>query len=332
MNYKHLSKEERYLIQTFINKGYSLRKISSIIGRSASTISRELKRNTSLNGFYIYDKADLKAKRLSLHKSFFKFQINFKFKEFSALFSKKYNKKFFGVKATYHFIDENFPEIDKPTIRTVFNWIKTNGWTIAKKDRLRQYYKKGGKRGKDFIKRLIKTSDYVFPIWARPKKIDLREEYGHWEADLVIGKKSNGFRNILTLKERKTRYSISDFVESKNHFKINKKIRELIKNNNLIVHSITTDNGIEFEGLGLVAKWLNIIIYKAEPFASFQRGSNENYNGMLRREWKKGTDFNNISYEELKEVEKQINRMPREVLNWKTSEECFLFENFGIIE
>ncbi|VDR42567.1 helix-turn-helix domain-containing protein [Mycoplasmopsis caviae] len=94
MNYKHLSKEERYLIQTFINKGYSLRKISSIIGRSASTISRELKRNTSLNGFYIYDKADLKAKRLSLHKSFFKFQINFKFKEFSALFSKKYNKNF----------------------------------------------------------------------------------------------------------------------------------------------------------------------------------------------------------------------------------------------
>nr|WP_254616024.1 IS30 family transposase [Mycoplasma sp. OR1901] len=152
-------------------------------------------------------------------------------------------------------------------------------------------------------------------------------EFGHWEADLVIGKRSNGYKNILTLTERKTRIGFADFVYSKSPNEINSKLREIIKKNSLNVKTITIDNGIEFEKIGILAKWLDIKIYRAEPYASFQRGSNENWNGLIRREFKKGFDFNTITFESLQEIVYKINNMPREILDWKTSNEEFIKEN-----
>lgn len=99
---------------------------------------------------------------------------------------------------------------------------------------------------------------YVFPIWTRPKHIDLREEYGHWETDLIIGKIATGYNNVLTLTERKTIVGFAALVSSKNSMKINSVIKRMVNDNNLIVKSITIDNGIEFEKIGLLAKWLNI--------------------------------------------------------------------------
>ncbi|MDJ1647628.1 IS30 family transposase, partial [Mycoplasma phocimorsus] len=161
----------------------------------------------------------------------------------------------------------------------------------------------------------------------RPKKIDLREEYGHWEADLVLGKRASGYRNVLTLTERKTRVGFAAFVNSKSPHEINSKLKEMIKHYNLIVKSITIDNGLEFEKIGILAKWLEITIYRAEPYASFQRGSNENWNGLIRREFKKGYNFNLITELDLLEVVNKINNMPREIFNWKSSQELFSLEN-----
>ncbi|MDC8914598.1 IS30 family transposase [Metamycoplasma hyosynoviae] len=132
-------------------------------------------------------------------------------------------------------------------------------------------------------------------------------------------KEQQGYRNILTLTERKTRIGFAAFVTSKSPFEINAKLKTLIKSNNLNVKSITIDNGIEFERIGILAKWLNIYIYRAEPYASFQRGSNENWNGILRREFKKGFDFNLIDQETLNSIIEKINKMPREILLWKSS-------------
>ncbi|MEJ3571947.1 IS30 family transposase [Ureaplasma urealyticum] len=101
----------------------------------------------------------------------------------------------------------------------------------------------------------------VFPIWMRLKSIDLRLEFGHWEADLIIGKKENGYANLLTLVERTTMLVFIKKVFSKNHIKINSIIYRLIKENNLNVKTITIDNGIEFEKIGILGSWINGKIY-----------------------------------------------------------------------
>lgn len=90
----------------------------------------------------------------------------------------------------------------------------------------------------------------------------------------------------------------------------------MIKENNLEVKTLTLDNGIEFERIGLLAKQMHFKVYQYDPYASFQRGSNEHLNGMIRRTWKKGTDFNLVSDLELQNVINAINNMPRKNFNW----------------
>ncbi|MBN0970414.1 IS30 family transposase [Mycoplasma phocoeninasale] len=329
--YKHITNDERILIQTYMQKSMPIKMIALELNRNVSTIWRELKRNTSYEGNYAANIPCFKALKRHKHKYLFKFEIDQKIIDFTKEFIKFYDKRYHGVKATYNKIKNYFNFKNIPSIRTIFNWIRTNKWTITKDNRLRQYYKKDGKRTSNVIQRLV-PNEYVFPIWARSKHIDLREEYGHWELDLIIGKRASGFNNIITLTERKTKVGFAALIKSKDPMKVNSEVKKLVEKNHLEVKSITIDNGIEFEKIGLLAKWIGAIIYKAEPYASFQRGSNENFNGLIRRMWKKGFDFNQITEENLKNVIRDINNMPREILNYETSYDHFMRENFGVIK
>ncbi|WNM17050.1 IS30 family transposase [Mesomycoplasma ovipneumoniae] len=132
------------------------------------------------------------------------------------------------------------------------------------------------------MQRLV-PAGYVKPIWGRDKSIDSRQDFGHWELDLVVGKKVSGHDSILTLVERKTRKLFAKKVRNKNPRVINKAIKDLANENNLYIKTITCDNGFEFEQIALLAYWLKIIVYKAEPYASFQRGSNEHANGLIQK-------------------------------------------------
>lgn len=319
--YTQLNYNERIKIHILLSKNYSYSEISRELNRSKSTISREIKRNNDVWKGYDPETAQRKTKQRALHQHYFKF-ININDSDFSKVFKKKYDKRCFGVEATMNYIRKNCKNIKTVSLKTVFNWIKTNQWVIRNSDRLRQYYRKGRKR-KASLSRLLGNNKYVFPIWTRPKFIDLNIQFGHWEADLIIGKRSNGYRNIVTLTERKSRYGLMGFVDSKDPHKVNKVLYELAMKANSPIYSITIDNGIEFEKIGLLARRLNTIIFKAEPYASYQRGRNENFNGLVRRFWKKGTDFNLVSPEELNNAEKMINNMPRKLFKWSTSIKVF---------
>ncbi|BBG40652.1 transposase [Mycoplasmopsis californica] len=324
--YTHITKSDREAIKSYLEINLSIRKIANILHKNPSTVSREIKRNLDKFGKYSPFYADIKAQRRHYHKYYFKF-LNSKYSEFSELFLKKFDKKYYGVKLTHKYIKENF-KIKIPCLKTVFNWIKTNKWIIKRSNLLRSSYKKGGKRHASVISRLVTSADYVFPIWTRPKSIDNREEYGHWEADMIVGKRATGYNNILTLTERKTRVGFAILIPSKNPMKVNAALRKLVLERQLIVKTITIDNGIEFEKIGILAKWLDIKIYRAEPYASFQRGSNEHWNGLIRREYKKGFDFNQISQEILDQITKRINDIPREILGWKSANDLFIEANF----
>ena len=309
--YKQLTKNERFFIDHCFNvERLSIRTIAQMLGKNPSTISREIKRN-SINSIYFNETANVKKTNRSWHKHAFYLM---KYKEFTKLFIRYYDKRYSGVEVTMHKIQSMNLNIKMPSTRQVFRWIKSNRWKIQHKDRLRLYYYKGRKRKVGVFTKI--KSSYVIPIWMRPKSIDLRLEDGHYEGDLIIGKKQNGYQNIVTLNNRKTRKLYATFIRTKNPWIVNEAFRKMIKENNLEVKTLTLDNGIEFERIGLLAKQMHFKVYQCDPYASFQRGSNEHLNGMIRRSWKKGTDFNLVSDQELQDAINAINNMPRKNFNW----------------
>ena len=314
-NQNKLSHNERYLIDILFNQEQkSISEIAKTLKRSKSTISRELKRNT-FDGCYDHNVAQEKTIRRRWHNHS---MYLLKYEKFTDQFIQKFDKRYSGIKTTYYKLQNNTTKI---TWRQIYNWIKSNRWEIKRKDSLRQYYLKGRKRKKGIFSKF--TNSLIIPIWARPKYIDNRQEFGHWEMDLIIGKREHGFENLITFQERQTRMVFIEKIQSKNPMKLNSKVYQLIKRNNLCVKSITIDNGIEFSKIGLLAKWLKCIVYFCEPFASYQRGSNEHVNGIIKKKKKKGTDFSLLSNNDILDTQNKINKMPREIFNWKSSYDVF---------
>lgn len=313
MTYKHILNEEREIIAHLFNvQKLSISKIANQLNRHKSTISREIKRNES-NGFYEPNLAHKKYLNRKWHSHSFYLT---KYNNFSELFKERYDKRYSSVEISLFKMKQDKLLDSYPSIRQIYNWIRSNRWIIKRSDKLRIYCKNRKRKIGIFSKF---KNNYVLPIWTRSKSVDLRNEYGHWEIDLIIGKKSNGFANILTMVERKTRIGYIAKVYSKNPMKINSEIYKIIKENNLIVKTITMDNGIEFSKIGLLAKWIKCKVYYCEPYASYQRGSNENFNGLIRRWYKKGFDFTLLSDKDIRETQNKINNMPRKILGYKSS-------------
>ncbi|BAC44324.1 transposase for IS1630-like insertion sequence element [Malacoplasma penetrans HF-2] len=316
--YRHLSYGEREIIghMYFVQKK-NINQIATELKRHRSTILREIRRNNNVEG-YSAEKAQKKYIERRNHKNFFLWQ---KYKTFSELFAEKYNCKWHGVELTRHYIKENYPCVLVPSTKQIYNWIQTNKWIKKRSDKLRTAYIKGRKRKKGMFSKF--DEKYVFPIWMRPKHILNRKEFGHWELDLVIGKRQSGYSNLLVMVERKTRNSFITKVENKNPFTINSAIKSLVNKNNLHVKTITIDNGIEFSKIGIAAYWIKCKVYYCEPYASYQRGSNENVNGLIRRVYKKGTDFSLLSDAEINNLQNKINRMPRKMFNYMSSDQYY---------
>jgi len=218
-------------------------------------------------------------------------------------------------------IKEKYPNLKCPSARSIFRWLKSDRWGVKRSQRLRHQYQHPRKRTTGVFGEIKRH--WVRPFWARPKKIGLRQEIGHWEGDLIVGKQAKGHKNILTLNDMATRKLIATFVPDKNPYHINKVIKSLIIKYDLPFNSLTLDNGLEFQAIGSLGKEMGFPIYICEPYASYQRGSNENLNGMIRRFWKKGTDFNLISEEELQDVVNRINNMRRKMFGWKSSNQMW---------
>lgn len=159
----------------------------------------------------------------------------------------------------------------------------------------------------------------------RPKHIELREEIGHWEGDLMIGK--NHKSAIGTIVERKTRYTIIIKLKSKKAEEVakmfSKKLNQLQK---IYRKSMTYDNGIEMAKHQKITEKTGMKIYFAHPYSSWERGTNENTNGLIRRYLPKGTDFNEIDEKTLQIIQEKLNNRPRKIIGFKTPQEMMDFE------
>lgn len=186
------------------------------------------------------------------------------------------------------------------------------------------YQKTRRKRANAVNKRRIRIKDQV-SIDQRPKHIEERKEIGHWEGDLMIGVKQSSA--IGTLVERKSRFTY--IIKLKN--RKSKTVRtgfskELNKLGEKFKKSLTYDNGLEMAQHKLLTQKTGIQVYFAHPYSSWERGTNENTNGLIRRFFPKGTNFNEIQEYQLKEVQNKLNNRPRKILGYKTPLEIMALE------
>jgi len=162
----------------------------------------------------------------------------------------------------------------------------------------------------------------MLSIHERPEEVKDRCVPGHWESDLIIGKEHQSA--IGTLVERTTRTTILVPLKAKDAYTVRTAFARTVKRlPKEVFKSITHDRGSEMAQHELFTKDTQVQIYFADPQSPWQRGTNENTNGLIRQYFPKGTDFSEIPIAELKRVQKLLNQRPRKTLNWETPEEAF---------
>lgn len=306
MSYKHLTINERNKIQVLHQEGCSTRKIGRILGFHHSTIARELNRCA--------DKYDaLKADQNYRLKASQKGRKTKYSSELSKIIIEKLNMKW----SPEQIVGRLFQGI--LSFKTIYNWlyaelIKFDITKLRRKGKSRQKYETRGRFN-------IGNS-----ISSRPKEVNSRSTFGHWELDTVVSSRGKSKGCLATFVERKSRFYVAIPMENRSKQAMLKSIKQLKDTLPMkSLKSFTSDRGKEFASYEKVESW-GIDFYFADAYAAWQRGSNENSNGLLREYYPKGTDLAKINLRRLIENLIELNGRPRKCLNYQTPFEVFLHE------
>lgn len=317
MSYKHLSREERYTISILRRKGDSKSSIASAIGRSVSTINRELSRNSTAEGGYRYEHAQKLAKRRSTQASCRSQRIN----KLSWDFAKKMLTE---EQWSPEQIAGELKELGMSGIshETIYKLIYKN---MKQKGELHKHLRH---KVKPYKNRSLKNDRRgrianQVSIENRPAEVDLRLNIGHWEIDTIIGKPSGHV--LVTMVERFSRYTLIARAHNKTAEAVSMALLKRMAPERDKVKTLTYDNGKEFAKHLFIDDVLDSQGYFAHPYSSWERGLNENTNGLIRQYFPKRTDFAGVSDEEIAIVERKLNRRPRKCLDRKTPN--FIFFN-----
>lgn len=327
--YKHLSYVEKTMIERWHNLDKkSNKEIAELLNKSERTIRREIKRGLVIVKNYLWE--DVEQYSADISNNAYKANLEAKGQELKIgsdinlihVIEEKIKKEKKSPEViVYELKEEGLIDI---TARTIRNYIKKgNILDITEKDLT--YKKKNNSKNKE--KRIAKTTPPERSIENRPKEANDRSEYGHWEGDLIIGKRKKG-SVLLTLTERMTREEIIIKIKGKNNEYVVKALNGLERKYKKRFYnkfkSITFDNGVEFrdyEGMerSCLRKSKRTRIYYAHPYCSGERGTNENNNRMIRRWIPKGTVIDEISDKFIKEIENWLNNYPRAMFDYKSS-------------
>ena len=315
MKHKHLSLEERYYIETALKKGDSQNMIAKALNRSQGTISKEISRNKGERG-YRYKQADRFAN--ARHKEKPK---NIKMTDEIKLFIKEQLESNQGSPEQ---IVGRLKKVQNISLHheSVYRYIiqdKRDGGELYLHLRHKQkpYRKRYGSASTNSAKGIPDRVD----IDERPEIINNRQRVGDWEGDTVIGAKHKGA--IVTLDERVSKLRLALPMVGKFATHTKEAIIELLEPIKPFVKSITFDNGKEFAMHKDMASSLECDTYFAKPYHSWERGQNENANGLLRQYFPKGMSFVDIARKEVIEAVHKLNSRPRKCLNYATPYEVF---------
>lgn len=303
----HLSKEQRYMIASMLSSGYSQKSISEALGRDKSVISREIKRNgDGRNGDYRADLADQKCRDRHRKKPKATKLDGLQQMLIRELLAEKYSPQ----QISEHLRLMKVRCVSHERIYQLIWQDKKQGGILYK--HLRSRGKRYRKRG-DQKDRRGQIPNRV-PIAERPKIVDQRSRIGDLEVDTIIGK--NHKKAIITINDRMTGMVKMAKVDTKTGREVGQKIIEMLLPWKGFIHTITSDNGTEFSEHQNIATRLGISFYFADPYKSWQRGSNENLNGLIRQYIPKSSDFDQYDEQYIKFVEDQLNDRPRKRLGF----------------
>jgi IS30 family transposase len=314
MAYTQLTQEQRYQIYAMNQIGISQKEISMSLCVNPSTISREIRRHTDTYGRYSQD-----AHQMALNKRLGKSKQRITPEQWNIV--------------TDYLRDEVSPEQIYLRLKYLKRFSISHEWIY-------QYILKDKKQGGDLYKHLrckkknrkrygVKHRQTSIrnkvSIEERPKIVDGRKRYGDWEVDTVIGRQGGAV--LVTVVERKSRLSVIGLSNNKTAQSVKEIIVKLLSSLSSCVHTLTYDNGPEFARHEEVDKALDSNGYFCHPFASGERGTNENTNGLIRQYLPKKSSFDSVSKGTVQWIADKLNNRPRKCLGGRTPNEVFFAGN-----
>jgi IS30 family transposase len=316
MNYTQLTQEQRYQIYALLKMGHNQTEIAEVIEVHKSTISRELQRNRGLKGYR--------------PKQAHQFAMNRRHRAQSRIEG-----------STWALVESMIRKDLSP--EQISEWLKKKRGIPISHERIYQHILADKRVGGDLYrhlrcqkKRKKRYGSYdrrgVLPnrvsIDERPAIVETRQRLGDWEADTIIGRRHRGA--LVSLTERKSRMTLLKQVEKRTAQAVADAVIELLEPWKHLVHTITSDNGKEFAEHERIAKSLDTDIYFAHPYAAWERGTNENSNGLVRQYFPKGRDFTTVTEEETIMAQSRLNNRPRKCLDFDTPNEVF-FQSSSVV-
>ena len=318
MKYTRMTYVERQQLKRWKQEKMSNAQIARLLNRSPSTISREIKRNSGQKGYrprQAQSKAEQRACRSGprVWTDAMWEEVQEKMQtwqwtpEIISGRARKEGRRFVCKESIYQRLYEHAREGGE-----LWKHLPRSG----RKRRRRCPRQEGRGRGKIPFRR---------DIDERPKEVESRKEAGHWEGDLINGSPGSG--HIVSMVERRTRYTLLGWVGGKDADSVSEQLICAARRvDNGLFKTLTLDNGKEFAGHRFVERESGAKVYFAKPYHSWERGSNENVNGLIRRLHPKGSDFSGVDAEEQRALEAWLNKRPRKCLGWRTPEEQMAIE------
>lgn len=314
MSYRQLTPEQRYQIYACMKADWKQLEIAAEVGVHPSTISRELARNRGGRG-YRPKQAQEKAEARKLNH----ITIRIPPQTWSVIES-CLRQDWSPEQVSGWLVKEQQIQVSHERIYQYIYADKARGGTLFHHLRCR---KKRRKRYGSYDRRGQMPN--CRSIEERPAVVDQRKRLGDWEADTIIGQ--NHQQAILSLTERRSKLCLLKRVERNTALAVEQAICELLLPVAAHVKTITSDNGREFANHQSVEQKLKARFYFAHPFAAWERGTNENTNGLVRQYFPKGSDFSKLTERDIQRAMTRLNNRPRKRLNYQTPQRVFFKEH-----
>lgn len=310
MSYTQLTREQRYQIYALMKVGHNQSQIGVVVGCHKSTISRELRRNRGLKGYRPYQADELAYDRqCAAYRSRIAWQT---WQQVERLLCQEWSPEQIAGRLKL----EQQPTVSHECIYLYVYADKRRGGTLHKHLRSQ---KKQRKRYSGYIRR--GQIPNRISIDKRPQIVASKGRFGDWEADTIVGARHKG--GILSVVERKSKLTRLRQLATKGAAEMKDQAIKLLAPLAARVHTITVDNGKEFCEHELIAAGLHARLYFAHPYSSWERGLNENTNGLVRQYFPKKYEFARITDQDLQQVEDLLNNRPRKTLGYRTPNEVF---------
>lgn len=322
--YQRLQFSEREEISRQIAIGSNIRQIAKLINRAPSTISREIKRSEVVKLIYyraIYAQQRYRRVLSQIHHSR-KLDKNHTLRQTVFYYlSKKWSPQQIAKRLKVLYPDDMIMQVSHETIYSYLYVLPRGALKKEILSCLRRNHQNRRRRKKSASQSSGAIRDYL-SIEERPAEVAQRIIPGHWEGDLLMG--SGNVSALGTLVERTTRMTFLVKLRNQDAMTVRKafaeEFRKLPKG---LKRTLTYDQGYEMAQHKIFTKETDIAVYFAHPHAPWERGTNENTNGLLRQYFPKGTDFSKIALNRIKEIQDEFNDRPRKTLNWATPHEKF---------